>query len=52
MKYYKGVMKWRVASPGGRPKKTWKEIVEKDCQACKLNKSMPWIVKMEEVDKG
>jgi len=22
----------------GRPKKTWREIVEKDCQACKLNK--------------
>jgi len=22
----------------GRPNKTWKEIVEKDCQACKLNK--------------
>jgi len=25
------------ASPRGRPKKTWIEIVE-DCQACKLNK--------------
>jgi len=22
----------------GRPKKTWREIVEKDCQARKLNK--------------
>jgi len=22
----------------GRPKRTWKEVVEKDCQACKLNK--------------
>jgi len=22
----------------GRPKKTWTEIVEKDCQACKLNR--------------
>jgi len=20
-----------------RPKKTWREVVEKDCQACKLN---------------
>jgi len=24
--------------PRGRPKKTWKEIVEKDCQACELNR--------------
>jgi len=22
----------------GRPKRTWREVVEKDCQACKLNK--------------
>ena len=22
----------------GRPKKTWREIVEKDCQACGLNR--------------
>jgi len=26
------------ARPRGRPKKTWREIVEKDCQAPKLNK--------------
>jgi len=26
------------ARPRGRPKKTWTEIVEKGCQACKLNK--------------
>jgi len=26
------------ARPRGRPNKTWTEIVEKDCQACKLNK--------------
>jgi len=25
------------ARPRGRPKETW-EIVEKDCQACKLNR--------------
>jgi len=25
------------ARPRGRPKKTWKEIVEKDCQARQLN---------------
>jgi len=24
--------------PRGRPKKTWREIVEKDCQAYKLSK--------------
>jgi len=23
--------------PRGRPKKTWRNIVEKDCQACKLS---------------
>ena len=26
------------ARPRGKPKKTWREIVEKDCQAHKLNK--------------
>jgi len=26
------------ARPRGRPKKTWREIVEKDCQAHKLNR--------------
>jgi len=25
------------AIPRGRPKKTWTEIVQKECQACKLN---------------
>jgi len=29
-------MKWR-ARPTGRPKKTWIEV-QKDCQACKLNR--------------
>jgi len=24
--------------PRGKPKRTWSEVVEKDCQACKLNK--------------
>jgi len=24
--------------PRGRPKRTWREVVEKDCQAYKLNK--------------
>jgi len=26
------------ARPRGRPKKTWREIMEKDCHALKLNK--------------
>ena len=26
------------ARPRGRPKKTWREIVEKDCQARELNR--------------
>jgi len=26
------------ARPRGRPKKTWREIVEKDCQACGLKR--------------
>ena len=26
------------ARPRGGPKKTWREIVEKHCQACKLNR--------------
>jgi len=26
------------ARPRGIPKKTWREIVEKDCQACRSNK--------------
>ena len=25
------------ARPRGRPKRAWREIVEKDCQACGLN---------------
>jgi len=30
--------------PRGRPKRTWREVVEKDCQACKLNKEDACIV--------
>jgi len=26
--------------PRGRPKRTWREVVEKDCQARKLNKEV------------
>jgi len=30
-------MKWRVPDRD-RPKKTWREVVQKDCQARKLNR--------------
>jgi len=37
--WVKKCMEYEVVGPRprGRPKKTWREIVEKDCQACKLN---------------
>jgi len=43
--WVKKCMEYEVegARPRGRPKKTWREIVEKDCQARKLN--MPCIAK-------
>jgi len=33
-------MEYKVegSKPKGRPKRTWIEVVEKDCQASKLNK--------------
>jgi len=38
--WVKKCMEYRVegARPRGRPKKTWTEIVEKDCQVCGLNR--------------
>ena len=38
--WVKKYMEYEVegARPKGRPKKTWREIVEKVCQACKLNR--------------
>jgi len=38
--WLKKCMEYEVegARPRGRPKKTWREIVEKDCQIRKLNK--------------
>jgi len=38
--WVKKCMEYEVegARPRGRPKKTWREIVEKDCQARKLNR--------------
>jgi len=43
------------ARPRGRPKKTWRKIVEKDCQARGLNREnamdrIRW--NLEEADKG
>ena len=32
------------ARPRGRPKKTWKDIVEKNCKASGLIGRMPWII--------
>ena len=32
------------SKPRSRPNKTWREVVEKDCQARKLNKEVQWIV--------
>jgi len=36
----KKCMKYEVegSRPRGRPKRTWKEVVQKDCQACNLNR--------------
>ena len=38
--WVKKCMEYEVegARPRGRPKKTWREIVEKDCQPCGLNR--------------
>jgi len=38
--WVKNCMEYEVegARPRGRPQKTWREIVEKDCQARKLNR--------------
>jgi len=37
--WVKKCMEYEVESrrPRGRPKTTWREVVEKDCQGCKLN---------------
>ena len=36
----KKCMEYEVEGPRhrGRPDRTWREVVEKDCQECKLNK--------------
>ena len=36
----KKCMEYEVEGPGprGRPKRTWREVVEEDCQARKMNK--------------
>jgi len=44
--WVKKCMEYEVegARSKGRPKKTWREIVEKDRHAHKLNGKMSWIV--------
>ena len=39
---------WRVSDQEVGPNKTWREVVQKDCQARKLNMEDA----MEEADKG
>jgi len=36
----KKIMEYEVEGAGlrGRPKRTWREVMQKDCQACKLNR--------------
>jgi len=38
--WVKKCMEYKMESsrPRGRPKRTWTEIVQKDCEACKLNR--------------
>ena len=38
--WVKKCMEYKVEGPRprGRPKRTWREVVREDCQACKLNK--------------
>jgi len=38
--WVKKCMEYEVegSRPRGRPKRTWKQVVREDCQACKLNK--------------
>ena len=42
----KKCMEYKVEGsiPRGRPKRTWTEVVQKDCQARNLNGGMLWIV--------
>jgi len=44
--WVKKCMEYEVedSRPRGRPKRTWKEVVREDCQACKLNKEVLWTV--------
>ena len=44
--WVKKCMEYEVegSRPSGKPKRTWKEVVREDCQACKLKKRMQWTV--------
>jgi len=55
--WVKKCMEYEVegSRPRGRPKRTWKEVVRKDCQAGKLNKKDAvdrCNLQMEKGDKG
>ena len=44
--WVKKFMEYEVegSKPRGRPKRTWREVVQKDCQARSSNRRMLWIV--------
>jgi len=44
--WVKKCMKYEVegSRPGDRPKRTWKEVVQKDCKARNLKRSMLWTI--------
>jgi len=44
--WVKKCMEYEVedSRPRGRPKRTWRELVQKDCQAHELNRGMLWII--------
>jgi len=44
--WVKKCMEYEVegSRPRGRLKRTWSEVVQKDCQGCRLNRTMLWIV--------
>ena len=44
--WVKKCMEYEVecSRPRGRPKRTWREVVQKDCHACIYTERMLWIV--------
>jgi len=43
---YENTLEYEVegSRPRGGPKRTWREVAQKDCQACNLNREVLWIV--------